>query len=191
MRTELLGGHSHQRSSLQVRELALWKALTPLAIVTDFGLPGSVSSNTSPTSFAPPLAKTSCLRRTSPCSFPTQQVRPRWPCWTLSPKYAVFCYLTELDCLLSPSGHLVECLRSKGSGEEAKKKFTFKPVLLYIEDNLVLDLKGPITPADHDELKRKRLERLRAIEESVKYANLKVYYSLLENVSLWPMLTLS
>jgi hypothetical protein len=63
----------------------------------------------------------------------------------------------------------------KGVGEEAKKKFTFKPVIIYIEDTDVF------SPTNDNKLER--LERLRRIQKSVEYSGFKAFFSLLENVS--------
>ena len=57
--------------------------------------------------------------------------------------------------------------------EEAKKKFTFKILLVYIEDRHVYD-------DEYDA--RTRLAALKHIQESVKYARFPIYFSLLENV---------
>jgi hypothetical protein len=61
----------------------------------------------------------------------------------------------------------------KGVGETAKKKFTFKPVLLYIEDNLLFD-------SNYDHVKR--IEFIKNIQKTMEYSNFKIYFSLLENV---------
>ena len=75
----------------------------------------------------------------------------------------------------SSSGSSVAMLHliAKGVGEEAKKKFTFKTSILYIEDNLIFD-------PEYSE--QKRIDFLNKIQQSVEYSKLKVYYSLLENV---------
>lgn len=57
--------------------------------------------------------------------------------------------------------------------EEAKKKFTFKMVCLYIEDTFLFQ-------NDYNEDKRK--EHLDKIKKSVEYSGFKFYYSLFENV---------
>ncbi len=61
----------------------------------------------------------------------------------------------------------------KGVSEEAKKKFTFKTILLYIEDNHLFD-----SNYGHSE----RLDSIKKVQDSIKYSNFKSYYSLLENV---------
>jgi hypothetical protein len=61
----------------------------------------------------------------------------------------------------------------KGVSEEAKKKFTFKTILLYIEDNHLFS-------SNYDHLER--LESIKKIQNSIKYSNFRSYYSLLENV---------
>lgn len=61
-------------------------------------------------------------------------------------------------------------------GEEAKKKFTFKIVCLYIEDVCLFD-------QDCDQ--NKRMEHLRKIEKSIEYSGFKFYYSLFENVKFY------
>ena len=65
-------------------------------------------------------------------------------------------------------------LIAKGVSEEAKKKFTFKTCIIYIEDKLLFDT---------EYTEQKRLDFLKEIQNSVEYSNFKVYYSLLENVS--------
>jgi hypothetical protein len=75
----------------------------------------------------------------------------------------------------SGSGSSVAMLHliAKGVSEEAKKKFTFKTSILYIEDYKVFD-------PEYSE--QKRIDFLHQIQNSVEYSQLKVYYSLLENV---------
>ena len=57
--------------------------------------------------------------------------------------------------------------------EEAKKKFTFKVVCLYIEDTYLFQ---------HDYDQDKRIQHLNQIRQSVEYSGFKFYYSLFENV---------
>ena len=61
----------------------------------------------------------------------------------------------------------------KGVGETAKKKFTFKPLILYIEDKVLFD-----STYDH----AKRIEFVKNIQKTMEYSNFKIYFSLLENV---------
>ena len=66
----------------------------------------------------------------------------------------------------------------KGIGEEAKKKFTFRTHLLYIEDSYLFEDK-----VEYDHVKR--IQSMRDnIKSSLDYTNFKAYYSLLENVGL-------
>ncbi len=61
--------------------------------------------------------------------------------------------------------------------EHAKKKFQFKPVLVYIEDSLVLD---DIT---HDQ----RLKNIVKVKDLTCFCGFKIYYTLIENV-IWNVL---
>lgn len=63
----------------------------------------------------------------------------------------------------------------KGVGEEAKKKFTFQPVVLYIEDKVLFDP----TKSQTD-----RIESLKEIKKTCDYSNFRIYFSLFENVKL-------
>ena len=67
-----------------------------------------------------------------------------------------------------------------GASEEAKKKFTFKPSILYIED---------INLFDTEYSEQKRADFLKQIQQSMEYAKFKVYFSLLENVILEKLIT--
>ena len=69
----------------------------------------------------------------------------------------------------------------KGVGEEAKKKFTFKTSLLYIEDQYLFEeAEADLGQYEHE----KRIQMIRDnIESSVAFvSHFKCYYSLLENV---------
>ncbi|RNA35941.1 cytoplasmic tRNA 2-thiolation 2, partial [Brachionus plicatilis] len=72
----------------------------------------------------------------------------------------------------SASGSSVAMLHliKQGMSEEAKKKFTFKIVCLYIEDSF-----------DRDPNEAKRVEFLRQVEKSVENFGFKFYFSLFEN----------
>ncbi|CAF0936675.1 unnamed protein product [Brachionus calyciflorus] len=60
----------------------------------------------------------------------------------------------------------------KGVGEEAKKKFTFKTICVYIEDNYVFESNS----STHE-----RITFMENVKKSVEYSGFKFYYSLIEN----------